>query len=71
MESNGAIDQVQVRLLPDGRMTRSDAALYLGVGDKTLAVWKVHKKGPPSVKVGGKVFYFRSDLDRFIRGEAT
>jgi hypothetical protein len=65
---DGAVEQVRVRMLPDGRMTRENAARYLGHRPKTLAQWQLQGKGPPSVKVGGRVFYFRSDLDAFIRG---
>ena len=65
---SGAIDHVKVRILPDGRMTRGDAALYLGHQPKTLAMWSLQGKGPRSLKVGGRVFYFKEDLDAFIRG---
>ena len=65
------IEQVRVRVLPDGRMTRKDAAKYLGRAEKTLAMWELEKKGPPSVLVGGRRFYFKSVLDAFIRGEAA
>ena len=64
------ITQVQVRMLPDGRMSRQDAAKYLGMQDKTLAAWAVSGKGPRSVRVGGRCFYYRNDLDAFIRGDA-
>jgi hypothetical protein len=63
-----AIEQVRVRVLPDGRMTRTDAARYLGHQPKTLAMWALLGKGPPSIKVGGRIFYFKADLDGFIRG---
>jgi hypothetical protein len=66
-----AIDQVRVRVLPDGRMDRANAALYLGHNPKTLAAWQSFGMGPRSVKVGGRVFYYQADLDRFIRGEAA
>ena len=49
-----AIDQVRVRVLPDGRMTRRDAAQYLGIAVKTVVMWDLEnptKLG--SVKVGG------------------
>jgi len=59
--------QVRVRVLPDGRMDRKNAAEYLGHAEKTLAQWATQGKGPRSVKVGGRVFYFRADLDEFIR----
>ena len=65
------IDEVRVRILPDGRMTRNHAALYIGVKPKTLAMWALYGKGPKSIRVGGLRFYFKSDLDAFIRGEAA
>ncbi len=65
-----AIEQVTVRVLPDGRMKRRDAARYLGVEDKTLANWGLLKKGPESILVAGRRFYFKDALDAFIRGEA-
>jgi DNA-binding transcriptional regulator YiaG len=65
------IEEIKVRILPDGRMTRRDAARYLGNAEKTLAMWELQGKGPPSVKVGGRRFYYRNDLDAFIKGDAT
>jgi hypothetical protein len=61
-------EEVKVRILPDGRMTRRDAARYLGNAEKTLAMWELQGKGPPSVKVGGRRFYFNDDLDAFVQG---
>ena len=66
-----AIEQIRVRILPDGRMTRKDAAKYLGRAEKTLAMWTVDGKGPQSVLVGGRRFYFKDVLDAFIRGAAA
>ncbi len=63
------IEQVRVRVLPDGRMSRRDAAKYLGRAEKTLAMWHLEGKGPPSVLVGGRRFYFKEALDTFVRGE--
>ncbi len=73
MTVNGTatIDSVRVRVLPDGRMDRQNAALYIGMKPKTLAMWELVRKGPPSIKVGGKRFYFKADLDRFINGQAA
>ena len=65
------IEEVRVRVLPDGRMTRRDAARYLGRAEKTLAMWALEGKGPPSVLVGGRRFYFKEALDGFIRGEVA
>jgi hypothetical protein len=66
--ADATVEQIRVRILPDGRMSREDAARYLGHRPKTLAMWALLGKGPRSIKVGGRVFYFRSDLDAFVRG---
>jgi hypothetical protein len=64
-----AVERVRVRVLPDGRMSRRDASNYLGVAEKTLAMWALAGKGPSSLKVGGRRFYFQDTLDAFIRGD--
>lgn len=66
---NVEVEPIRVRVLPDGRVSRSDAARYLGLKPKTLAMWALSGQGPPSVKVGGRVFYFRTDLDAFIHSK--
>ena len=66
------IEYVKVRILPDGRMTRSDAAKYLGIAVKTVAMWDLEdptKLG--GIKVGGRRFYFIDRLDAVIRGDAA
>ena len=66
-ESGAApVEQVRVRVLPDGRMDRRNTAKYIGVTEKTLAMWQLCKKGPPSQLVGGRRFYFKNDCDAFI-----
>ena len=60
------VEPVRVRILPDGRMSREDAARYLGLKPKTLSMWALQGKGPKPVRVGGRVFYYREELDRFI-----
>ena len=66
--SNG-VQQVVVRVLPDGRLNRKNAAQYLGVAVKTLAMWQLQDKGPPSRLVGGLRFYDKLALDAFIHGD--
>ncbi len=63
------VEVVRCRVLPDGRMTREDAARYLGLKPKTLAMWAMENKGPKSVRVGGRCFYYQHQLDAFVRGE--
>ena len=70
-DDSAMIDQVRVRVLPDGRLDRKNAAKYLGRSEKTLAMWQMNGKGPRSVLVGGRRFYYKDSLDAFIRGEAT
>ena len=66
-----AIEQVRVRILPDGRMTRKEAAKYLGVAVKTLAMYELEKKGPKSIRVGGRRFYFKNVLDTYIAAKGA
>jgi hypothetical protein len=61
------IEQITVRVLPDGRLSRAEAAKYLGRASKTLAVWKWQGTGPRWILIGGRVFYYRKDLDDYIR----
>ena len=72
IEDAGAqIERVKIRVLPDQRVTREDAARYIGVGAKTLANWALVGKGPPPIKVGRRVFYRLASLDAFVRGESA
>ena len=66
---NVEIEKQRVRVLPDGRLSRWDAALYLGLKPKTLSMWQVAGKGPRPVRVGGRVFYYLADLNAFVRGD--
>ena len=66
------IEHVKVRVLPDGRMTRRDAAKYLGVAVKTVAMWDLEDPAKlGGVKVGGRRFYYKDRLDRVIQGKAA
>ncbi len=67
--TQSGVETVRVRILPDGRMTREHAARYLGVKPKTLAMWQLEGKGPASVLVGGRRYYFKATLDGFIGSE--
>lgn len=60
------IKQCPVLVTPDGRLTRQDAANYLGVAAQTLANWSTQGRGPKTLRLGRKVFYRLNDLDAFI-----
>ena len=66
LEHAPTIDRVRIRVLPDGRVTRRDSAIYLGVSQKTLAQWQTQGKGPASILVGGRRFSYIEELDRYI-----
>ena len=42
------------------------AAHVLCVAEGTLANWRVQGKGPPFVRVGGKICYRDEDINEFI-----
>ncbi len=49
------------------RLTRPEAAQYLGVSVNTLESWACYGRYDlPFVRIGRRVFYRRTDLDRFI-----
>ncbi|MCK7578398.1 MAG: helix-turn-helix domain-containing protein [Chromatiales bacterium] len=49
------------------RLTRTQAAEYLGIKPKTLAVWaSTGRYALPFLKVGRLAFYELDDLDAFI-----
>jgi hypothetical protein len=58
-------ETVTVRLLPDGRMDTKNAALYLGLSEKTLAMMRCDGSGPKFIK-RGRIFYYRDDLDGWL-----
>jgi len=65
------LEDVRIRVLPDGRVSRRDAASYLGYQPQTLANWVQENRGPKPVRVGGRVFYRLDDLKMFAGGEAA
>jgi len=60
-----AIKTQPVQVLHDGRMDSKNAARYLGLSEKTLAMMRSKGTGPNYVK-RGRIFYFKSDLDDWI-----
>ncbi len=55
-----------VSMFPDGRMDTKNAALYLGLSQKTLAMLRSSGTGPEFVKAG-RVFYYKDSMDQWLR----
>ncbi len=51
---------------PSGRVRGSEAAIYLGMAEQTLARMRTEGRGPRYLKIGGRVFYRLTDLDAYI-----
>ena len=68
MDEVEAIDRVRIRVTPDGRVNRRDAALFLGKSPKTLAEWMRLGFGPKSHLVGGRRFYSLEELRAYADG---
>jgi hypothetical protein len=62
-------EQVDVRMTPDGRMRTRDAARYLGMAPKTMAIWRMRGEGPAFIKLG-RIFYYKQDLDAWLQRAA-
>ena len=59
------INQISIAVFPDGRMDTRNTAIYLGVSEKTLAMWRCSGNTPQFIKRGNRIFYFKSDLDNW------
>lgn len=57
--------ELQLQAYPDGRLDTSNAALYLGLRPKTLAMWRSNGTGPRFIK-RGRIFYYKDDLDFWL-----
>lgn len=58
--------------MEDVGLTIEEAAAYLGVQERTLENWRADNKGPRYYKPTSKlIFYFKSDLDSWIKAEGA
>ena len=57
---------LEVTTKTNSRMSRTEAAEYLGVKYNTLSVWASEGRGPAPTKVGRKVYYLRTELDHYL-----
>lgn len=60
------MDSVRINITPDGRLSRRDASVYLGLSSKTLGNWAYKGLGPRFYKVGNRCFYYLSDLQKLV-----
>lgn len=56
-----------IEIFPDGRLDGINAAAYLGLSPKSLAIMRSLGNGPAFFKLGKKCFYQREDLDAWIQ----
>lgn len=59
------LEKERIRVLPDGRVDRPNAAKFLGYTSGTLRNWAYRGIGPMVRKVGGKAFYRLEDLEAY------
>lgn len=62
------LQSLEVMMYPDGRLDTTNAALYLGLKEKTLAMMRGYGTGPKFIK-RGRIFYFKEDLDAWLNSE--
>jgi hypothetical protein len=60
------IKLIEISIFPDGRMDVVNAARYLGLKEKTLAMFRSQGSGPLFIKLG-RIFYFKEDLDAWVQ----
>ncbi|MEA3487054.1 MAG: helix-turn-helix domain-containing protein [Thermodesulfobacteriota bacterium] len=65
MLATAKIETVSVKMYPDGRLDTKNAALFLGLEEKTLAMKRSEGTGPRFIK-RGRIFYFKEDLEAWI-----
>lgn len=52
-------------------LTEKEAARILGVQPQSLAVWRLHGKNLPFVKIGRLVRYRRQDIEQWIAAQTV
>jgi predicted DNA-binding transcriptional regulator AlpA len=48
------------------RFNKSTAATYLGVSERTLDLWRSQDRGPRSHKIGGRLYWLKTDCDHWL-----
>ena len=58
----------EIGLLEDW-ISRHDLAISLGISEDTLWRWDARRTGPPSIKLGRKVYYRRSTVRNWLEAQ--
>ena len=58
-----------LHIYPDGRMKPKDTACYIGLSKGTLANWRTLGKGPKFTLIGGRIFYYQSEVNDWLQRE--
>ncbi len=67
MQSQSAVSEIIKKQSTDPLLTPKETAGYIGVTEKTLAVWRCTRRyAIPFIKVGRLVKYRKSALDTFL-----
>ncbi|MDR3354128.1 MAG: helix-turn-helix domain-containing protein [Synergistaceae bacterium] len=67
------LEELKVSTVKPALMTTKEAAEYTKIGESTLAAYRTtgvigdRTPAPAFIKVGGSVFYEKSELDRWIK----
>lgn len=67
--AGSGVEQVTIRVLPDGRVTAADGGKILDRTAKTMAHWRGRGWGPRPIEVGGRIFYDYDECIAMARGE--
>ena len=65
MLNTQSLESISISMFPDGRLDVKNAARYLGLKEKTLAMMRGSGTGPRFIK-RGRVFYYKEDLDAWL-----
>lgn len=52
-------------------LTTDEAAQYLGLAPGTLQNWRGAGRGPPFIRLGGRIVYDPAHLDRWLRAQTV
>jgi len=61
------VNIIKVDVCPDGRLDVRNAAKYCGLSYRTLNTKRTRGGGPVYVKVSSRIFYYRTDLDAWMK----